>query len=83
MKSNGFGSLIQKIEFKVPVSQAAKVASHLTTEAGIQDDNAGSASFTVQVLTTKPGDDEMVVWKLISMLPVDVTFRIDWGKSEY
>ena len=83
MKSNGFGSLIQKIEFKVPLSQAVKVASHLTTEANIRDDNAGSASFTVQMLTTKSGDDEMVVWKLATMLPPDIKFRIDWGKSEY
>jgi len=83
MKSNGFGSLVQKIEFKVPVSQAAKVASYLTTEDNIQDDNVGSASFTMQMLITKPGDDEMVVWKLTTMLPPDIRFRIDWNKSEY
>lgn len=83
MKSNGFGSLIQSIVFKVPHSQATVVADRLKTEADALDQNTGTASFTIEILTTKPGDDEMVVWKLATMLPQDVHFRIDWGKSEY
>ena len=84
MVSNGFGSRTQKIIFHVELEQTEQVATKLGINPFKEAGEPVRAYFAWTRLTTRPGNDEDVVWDLSVLLDGRTDFwEIVWNESAY
>lgn len=86
MKSNGYGSFVQNILVHVDREHAEPVASKLGIEPFKEVGEPLRVYFAWTRLTTRPGNDEDVVWDLSVLLGVvsdRFSWQIDWDASDY
>ena len=83
MRSNGFGSYIQKIVVHVPRVHAAEASKILGVEPFAHDPSSGRSFFRIERQSIRRGDDESVVFDLSHDLPFRLEWKVDWAQSEY
>lgn len=86
MRSNSYGRWEQTIIIDVEESAACKLGSALGAEPFVKFGVSSRAFLVWKRLTTRPGNDEDVVWDIwiaLSHLDGDIDWRIDWRCSDY
>jgi hypothetical protein len=82
MKSNGFGSLIQEIVVKVSTAYVDRLNGYQVLAK-----NDDFTEFQIDLKTTRPDDDETVIYEihyLLSALKIPRNaWSIDWDRSSY
>ncbi|MFN3828231.1 MAG: hypothetical protein ACK4NR_11480 [Micavibrio sp.] len=82
MKSNGFGSFIQKIVVRVNQEYADEAREAL--QATVKDVTEGHTDLIWTTKSTRSGDDETIVFELGYLLKIpDGAWEIVWSESKY
>lgn len=86
MQSNGFGSVEQKIVVHVPNEYAKQFALRLEANPYNEESDSARSYFVWNRWTTRPGNDEDVVFALYALLTEEehsIDWKIDWEASDY